>query len=284
MPNNILVINSPLEMRAYSLKARQEGKRIGLVPTMGALHAGHLSLMDYARPQCDLLAASIFVNPLQFDREDDLAGYPRTFERDLELCEAHGVDLVFAPNPENMYPEGFQTSVSVGEMTKGLCGAGRDGHFQGVTTVVMKLFNTVLCDLAVFGEKDYQQLRVIQRMVRDLDMLVEVVGRPTVREEDGLALSSRNKHLSPEERDKALCLSRALKKARSLADAGETSRSRLVAEAEEIIRGTDGAKMEYVEVVDSQSLAPMQKITKPARMCLAVWLGDTRLIDNAPLN
>jgi pantoate--beta-alanine ligase len=271
-------------MRTFSQKARKEGKRIGLVPTMGALHAGHLSLMDYTRSECDLLVASIFVNPLQFDREDDLAGYPRTFEKDLELCTAHGVDVVFAPRPENMYPDGFQTSVSVGDMTKGLCGAGRTGHFQGVTTVVMKLFNTVLSDIAVFGEKDFQQLKVIQRMVRDLDMLVEVVGRPTVRENDGLALSSRNKHLSPEERKKALCLSRALDRACSLAAEGVVDSPTLIAKASEEIQKTNGAKMEYLEIVDSDSLKPLDKITKPARMCLAVWLGETRLIDNASLN
>jgi pantoate--beta-alanine ligase len=270
-------------MRAHAQGVRAAGRRIGFVPTMGALHAGHLALVDHARRACDHLVVSIFVNPLQFDREDDLAGYPRTWEADLALCAAHGVDVVYHPRAAEMYPEGFQTKVSVGPMTAGLCGAHRPGHFDGVTTVVLKLFNAVEPHLAVFGEKDYQQLAVIRRMVRDLDLGVEVVGRPTVREADGLALSSRNVRLSPEERADALCLQRGLDAARALAAAGETDAARLVAAARAEIEAVPRARLEYLELVDAASLEPVERLSGPARLAVAAWLGETRLIDNAAL-
>ncbi len=265
------------------MAARGRGRRIGFVPTMGALHAGHLALLDYARAHCDRLVVSIFVNPLQFDRKDDLERYPRTWESDLAACAGHGVDVVYYPRAEAMYPPGFQTTVSVGPMTQGLCGAFRPGHFDGVTTVVLKLFNAVLPHLAVFGEKDYQQLKVIQRMVRDLDLGVEVVGRPTVREDDGLALSSRNLHLSAPERRRATCLWRGLNRARELAASGEREVARLVAAAQEVIESAEGARVEYLEVVEAETLEPLVHLDRPARMCTAVWLGSTRLIDNLAL-
>ncbi len=271
-------------MRAHTSAVRGQGGRIGFVPTMGALHDGHLALVDYARERCDELVVSIFVNPLQFDREDDLKGYPRTWQADLELCAAHGVDVVYYPGAEAMYPPGFQTKVSLGPITQGLCGAFRPGHFDGVTTVVLKLFNAVQPHLAVFGEKDYQQLKVIQRMTRDLDLGVEVIGRPTVREADGLAMSSRNQHLSPEEREHALCLWRGLNQARDLAQAGEQDTVKLKRAAQAEIEATPGARLEYLEVVDAESLEPLPRLDRPARMALAVWLGNTRLIDNAPLD
>ncbi len=271
-------------MRAHSDQARSAGSRVALVPTMGALHAGHLSLVDYARADCDLLVVSIFVNPLQFDRADDLDAYPRTWEADSALCAAHGVDVIYAPTAHAMYPEGFASKVSVAGLSEGLCGAHRPGHFDGVTTVVAKLFNAVRPHVAVFGQKDYQQLQVIARMARDLDMGVEVVGRPTHREADGLAMSSRNVHLSDEERRKALCLRRALDKAQALAGQGQKDAAALIDAAAQEINQTPGARLEYLEVVDAEDLAPLATLAGPARMALAVWLGSTRLIDNDALN
>jgi len=271
-------------MRTYSENARREGKRVGFVPTMGALHAGHMSLVDYARSACDALVVSIFVNPMQFDRADDLDGYPRTWQADLEMCAGHGVDVVYYPTADLMYPQGFQTKVSLGPMTQGLCGVHRPGHFDGVTTVVLKLFNAVQPHLAVFGEKDYQQLTVIKRMVRDLDLGVEVMGRPTVREKDGLALSSRNVRLSPQERGEALCLWRGLNQAREMAQGGEKKASRLKIAAEAEIKAVASARLEYLEIVAADDLTPLEVLDRPARMAMAVWVGGTRLIDNAPLD
>lgn len=284
MSKTPLIIETPEEMRAHTGAVRLKGGRMGFVPTMGALHEGHLTLVDYARERCDELVVSIFVNPLQFDREDDLTGYPRTWQADLDLCTKHGVDTIYYPSAKAMYPEGFQTKVSVAEMTQGLCGAHRPGHFDGVTTVVLKLFNAVQPHLAVFGEKDFQQLAVIKRMTRDLDLGVEVVGHPTVREADGLALSSRNVHLSPEERRNALCLWRGLTKAMDLAAGGEKSVARLKDAALAEIEAAPQARLEYLEVVDAASLKPLEEINRPARMAMAVWMGETRLIDNAPLD
>lgn len=272
-----------MQMRAFSAAAKAAGKSVGLVPTMGALHVGHMALMDWARGHCDTLVASIFVNPLQFDRADDLDAYPRTWDDDLAKCAAAGVDAIYYPDAAAMYPDGFLTKVSVARMTEGLCGAHRPGHFDGVTTVVLKLFNAVMPDIAVFGEKDYQQLMVITRMARDLDLGVEVIGRPTVREDDGLALSSRNVHLSPDERGRALCLQRALNRARDLARAGERDAGALKQAARAEIAAA-GAEPEYLEVVRADDLEPLARLDAPARMALAVWMGGTRLIDNMALN
>lgn len=284
MSKTPIIIKTPDEMRVHTSAVRGNGGRVGFVPTMGALHDGHLALVDYARERCDEMVVSIFVNPLQFDREDDLTGYPRTWRADLDLCTTHGVDVVYYPNADAMYPAGFQTKVSVAEMTTGLCGAHRTGHFDGVTTVVLKLFNAVQPDIAVFGQKDYQQLSVIKRMTLDLDLGVEVVGHPTVREADGLALSSRNVHLSPQERENALCLWRGLNKAMEMAKGGEKNVAKIRAAALAEIEAVPQARLEYLEIVDADSLEPLEKINRPARMAMAVWMGETRLIDNAPLD
>ncbi len=285
MSQTPLVIDNPHDMRSYSAEARAAGMRIGLVPTMGALHQGHLSLLEYTAQHCQRLVVSIFVNPLQFNQQEDLDKYPRTWERDLELCAAQGAHVVYAPTVAAMYPPGFQTTVSVAQVSQGLCGAHRPGHFDGVTTVVMKLFNAVAPHLAAFGEKDYQQLQVIKRMATDLDLGLEVVGRPTVRETDGLAMSSRNTRLSPAERQQALCLWRGLNRARSLARAGEQQAPALREAALDEISAIPGTRVEYVEIVDSTTLEALASLDgHRARMVMAVWVGGTRLIDNMALN
>lgn len=284
MPDQPQIIRDPAQMTAASRAARARGKRIGLVPTMGALHAGHLSLVDYARQNCGLLVVSVFVNPLQFNNQGDLDNYPITWEADLALCQQHRVDVIYAPTTAAMYPDGFQSKVLVEGLTREMEGEFRPGHFDGVTTVVLKLFSAVRPDMAAFGQKDYQQLKVVERMSLDLDLGVEVIGRPTVREADGLALSSRNVHLSPEERQKALCLRLALDRAQELAAGGEKDVALIEAAAGEIIERTQGARLDYLAVVHAQSLERLQRLEQPARMCLAVWLGDTRLIDNDALN
>ncbi|MFH1032898.1 MAG: pantoate--beta-alanine ligase [Pseudomonadota bacterium] len=285
MSQTPLVIDNPHDMRQYSAAARAAGQRVGLVPTMGALHEGHLSLLEYTGQHCQRLAVSIFVNPLQFNQQEDLDKYPRTFERDLELCASQGAHVVYAPTVAAMYPQGFQTTVSVAKVSQGLCGAFRPGHFDGVTTVVLKLFNAVLPHLAVFGEKDFQQLQVIKRMATDLDLGLEVVGRPTVRESDGLAMSSRNARLSPAERQQALCLWRGLNRARSLARAGERACQALIDAALAEITAIPGTRVEYVEIVDSTTLETVTSLDeRRARLVMAVWVGGTRLIDNMALN
>ena len=284
MSQTPLVIDNPTEMRAYAASVRSQGQRIGFVPTMGALHQGHLSLLDYARDHGGRLVVSIFVNPLQFNQKEDLDQYPRTLARDQELCAAHGAQAIYAPTAQAMYPLGFQTTVSLAHITQGLCGAYRPGHFDGVTTVVLKLFNAVQPDLAVFGEKDFQQLQVIKRLTLDLDLGVEVVGRPTVREADGLAMSSRNARLSAQERQDALCLWRALNRARDLAQAGQQDAETVKQAARAEIAATPAARLEYLEIVDSTTLEPLRRLERPARLALAVWVGGTRLIDNMALN
>ena len=283
MADQLQVINTPQEMRALSSVARQCGRRIGFVPTMGALHPGHLSLLDYARPLCELLVVSIFVNPLQFDRKGGIDRYPRTWEVDCRLCAEHGADMIYAPTPASMYPDGFLTKVAVAKMTEGLCGAHRPGHFDGVTTVVVKLFNAVQPHLSVFGLKDYQQLTIIARMARDLDLDVEVVGRPTVREADGLAMSSRNVRLASRSVPRPRASGGALT-ARALAEAGQSDVAALVAAATAEIAAVPEARLEYLEIVDAENLEPLAALDRPARMCLAVWLGTTRLIDNLAIN
>lgn len=255
---------------------------MGLVPTMGYLHRGHLELIRQARERAQWVAVSLFVNPTQFGPTEDLERYPRAFERDVALCEGEGVDVLFAPSPAEMYTPGAQTFVTVEELSKPLCGAARPGHFRGVATVVAKLFHIVEPDVAVFGEKDYQQLQVIRRMVRDLDMPVEVVGVPTVRDADGLALSSRNQYLSREERDRALCLSRALASARDLVAAGETDAERVL-ERVAVILSEGTAELDYAEIRDAETLAAVQRIERPVVLALAARIGATRLIDNTML-
>lgn len=267
-------IETPSAMTAWADAQRRAG-RIGLVPTMGFLHAGHTSLMDALRPRCDHLVASIFVNPLQFGAHEDLSTYPCDLARDLALCEAHGVDAVFAP-AEAMYPDGFCTQVTVSGLTDGLCGASRPTHFAGVTTVVARLFGLTRCDVAIFGEKDWQQLQVLRRMVRDLGMAVEVLGGPIVREPDGLALSSRNTYLSGDERRRAVSLSRALAAMAQARQAGETDVA-VLKEAGLAVLDVD--RVDYLEVVD-EALQPLDHVTGEARALVAAFFGRTRLIDN----
>ena len=267
-------------MQQLSQDWRQRGDRLVLVPTMGYFHAGHLSLMEYGRTQGDRLVVSIFVNPTQFGPQEDLARYPRDLARDCEMAAGVGVDLIFAPTAAEMYPAGYQTFVEVTEVTRGLCGTSRPTHFRGVATVVLKLFNLVQPHLAVFGEKDYQQLITIKRLVADLNVPVTVVGRPLVREADGLALSSRNVYLTPAERRAALKLSQALFQARELAARGERSRPHLFAAIEPLLQSEPLISLDYLALVDVDTLAEVSVISHQARLAVAAYVGQTRLIDN----
>lgn len=273
------VIQRAKEMQERSLSLRSQGKTIGFVPTMGYFHEGHLSLMRRARRECDIVVISIYVNPLQFGPREDFDRYPRDLERDLRMAEEAGVDIVFAPSDEEMYPEGFQTFVEVTELTRGLEGFYRPGHFRGVTTVVAKLFNIVLPHKAYFGEKDFQQLRVIQRMVRDLNFPIEIVPCPTVRETDGLAMSSRNTYLSAEERAAATVLYRSLKAADELFRGGERNVSRLKAKIWEVLATEPQVRPQYVEIVDAETFESISHIDRPAVILLAAFVGRARLID-----
>jgi pantoate--beta-alanine ligase len=259
------------------LGRRRLGQKVGFVPTMGALHAGHRRLLETARAENDLVAASIFVNPTQFDRPEDLNQYPQSLEHDTAVCSAAGVDVVFAPGAAEMYPRAQLTWVEVPALTRTLCGAGRPGHFRGVTTVVTKLFQIVQPDRAYFGEKDAQQLAIIRRMVADLNIPVSIVPVATVREPDGLAMSSRNQRLSPAERQRATALSRALFKAQEMVEEGERSPEVIAAWAAAFL--TD-VQLEYFSIVYPETLAPVERIEGPVLIAGAIWLGSTRLIDN----
>jgi pantoate--beta-alanine ligase len=255
-------------------------KNAGLVPTMGALHRGHEQLIRTARPECDVLVVSLFVNPLQFGPKEDYGRYPRMWEQDLEMCERNRVDVIFAPSVEEMYPMPQLAFVDVARLTDRLCGEFRPGHFRGVATVVLKLLNIIQPQRAFFGEKDMQQLAVIRRMVAELNVPVEIVGVPTVRESDGLALSSRNKYLNPEERRAAPALYRALTEAADRIRAGERD-AKLVREAAlETLKSSPLIRVEYFEVVDSEELQPIEIVRGAVRIAAAVWIGTTRLIDN----
>lgn len=271
------------EIRQRVLALRESGRRVGLVPTMGALHAGHRSLIEAAKARCDDVVVSIFVNPTQFGPGEDADRYPRTMDADLAVCRNTGVELVFLPSVEEMYANGATTSLRIGGLTEGLCGPHRPGHFEGVATVVTKLFNIVPADEAYFGEKDYQQLKVIQRMVRDFHIPIDIIPCPTVREPDGLAMSSRNVYLSPSERVQAGSLSQALRHAVARAGHGETDCRRLIDEATRHIEQAGPVRIDYVSIVNAESLEPMSVLDRPARMCLAVRIGACRLIDNMPL-
>ncbi len=263
--------------------ARAKTGRFGFVPTMGALHEGHLSLVRAAKKQSEVVAASIFVNPTQFGPNEDFAKYPRTFERDCELLKNEGVDFLFAPSAEEMYPKGAVTWVTVEGLSDKLCGRSRPGHFRGVTTVVSKLFHIVEPDIAFFGQKDAVQLVLIRRMVRDLNMPVEIVGCPIVREADGLAMSSRNAYLSPEERKSATVLNRTLKEIRKHFDQGERSTSKLLSAGIKIFQQEPGARLDYLEIIDPESLHAARTISKEALVAIAAYIGTTRLIDNGML-
>jgi pantoate--beta-alanine ligase len=268
------------DMRAASRVARREGHRLGFVPTMGALHEGHLSLVRTAKARCDVVAVSLFVNPLQFGPTEDLAKYPRTFERDRALLEKEAVDFLFAPTPDEMYPEGAVTYVTVEGLSEKLCGRSRPGHFRGVTTVVAKLFHIVEPDLAYFGQKDAAQATIIRRMVQDLNLPVEIVVCPIVREPDGLAMSSRNAYLSPQERKSALVLHRALTQVKNRFDQGERNAIELIAAGKQALAQEPAIRLDYFEIVDPDTLDPMQQFTSGALVAVAASVGNTRLIDN----
>ena len=277
------VIRAPAEMRARAEDQRRDGRRICVVPTMGYLHEGHLSLLSAGRGRCDLLVMTLFVNPTQFGPSEDLARYPRDEPGDIDKARGAGVDLVFAPDAAAMYPDGYQTTIEVRELAAPLCGASRPGHFAGVASVVCKLFHLTQPHLAVFGQKDYQQLAIIRRMVRDLDLAIEIVGMPIVREPDGLALSSRNAYLSPDERRQALALSRGLRAAEARFAAGERRAASLVEVVRREIEKSPLARIDYVELRDAGSLRAVETVDAPAVLALAVFFGKTRLIDNAVL-
>lgn len=276
----MLVIESPTAMREWADRCRTAGRRIGFVPTMGCLHDGHLSLVVEARRRADGCVASIFINPLQFGASEDLSKYPRNLERDRAALEHVGVEALYLPSAERMYPRGFQTEVAVATLTARLCGRSRPGHFRGVTTVVAKLFNAVKPHVAVFGEKDFQQLVVIRRMTADLDLGIEIVGMPTVRESDGVAMSSRNAYLSAGERTAARCLSRALAAARDVAARGACGAAAVLEPVHAVLAAEPLARLDYAELVDAETIEPVETVDRPAVLALAVFIGRTRLIDN----
>ena len=267
-------------MRNASRDLRRAGKRLGFVPTMGALHEGHLSLVRAARASCDVVAASIFVNPTQFGPNEDLAKYPRSFDRDRELLEREGVDLLFAPSVEEMYPAKAATWVIVEGLSDKLDGRSRPGHFRGVTTVVAKLFHIVEPDAAFFGQKDAAQVAVIRRMVHDLNLPVEIVVCPIVRESDGLAMSSRNAYLNTEQRKQALVLYCSLVRVQGLVDAGERNAGKLVAAGREEFAQENSVRLDYFEIVDPHTLEPLPDVSRGALAAVAAFVGGTRLIDN----
>ena len=274
------IIERVQEMSRWSEAQRRDGRRIAFVPTMGFLHEAHLRLVRDGKKRGDRVIVSIFVNPKQFAPSEDFAAYPRDFGGDRELLEWESIDVLFHPSADEVYPAGFQTQVSVDKLSLLLCAPYRPGHFQGVATVVAKLFNIVRPHVAIFGEKDYQQLQVIRRLVRDLNFDIEIVGHPIVREADGLAISSRNIYLSPEERQAALCLSRSLSRGACMVKRGETQ-ARVISEAVRAeIEKEPLARVEYVSLCDSATLEPVAEIQESALLALAVRIGKTRLIDN----
>jgi pantoate--beta-alanine ligase len=274
------VIRTSAEMTAWSRAAHARGERIAFVPTMGALHAGHVALLEEGRRRGDRLVLSIFVNPTQFGPNEDLARYPRDLPGDLAKAAGAGTNVAFVPEPLDIYPAGFQTTIEVRELARGLDGVFRPGHFAGVATVVGKLFNIVRPDLAIFGQKDFQQLAIVRRLVADLAMGIEIVGLPTVREPDGLAMSSRNAYLSQAERGRALSLSRALFAARDRAGGGEREARVLVEGARAAL---DVDRVDYLELCDAAALTPLVQIDRPAVLLVAAFVGRTRLIDNVQI-
>jgi len=274
------IVQSVSEIRKRLDQIRHGGKRIGLVPTMGALHAGHASLMERARAECDFIVVSIFVNPLQFGPSEDYQRYPRPLEKDAAICAENGVDLIFAPETNDMYASPQITFVEVTHITDHLCGSFRPGHFRGVATVVLKLFNIVQPDCAYFGEKDYQQLCVIRRMVDDFNLRMAIVPVPTFRESDGLALSSRNVYLSPAERAAAPALYRALTLARERIASGETDAATIKSAAMGVFAAELLLRVQYFEIVDPDEVQPVPTVAGPVRIAAAVFIGKTRLIDN----
>jgi pantoate--beta-alanine ligase len=278
----MLTCHTVAELREQIGALRRRGQSIGFVPTMGWLHEGHVALIQASVERCGATVVSIFVNPTQFGPREDFSAYPRDLARDMAMCEAAGVDVLFAPEPGEVYPDGFQTNVEPGPLADALCGPFRPGHFRGVATVVAKLFNMVQPDVAFFGQKDYQQAAIIRRMVLDLNMPMEVVTLPTVREPDGLAMSSRNARLDADERRRAVCLSRGLFAAKAAFDAGERSAERLISVARAEMGEADS--IQYLELVDAVTMQPLGRIVdRPAVLAVAGFLGSVRLIDNVVL-
>jgi pantoate--beta-alanine ligase len=277
------VVRQIKEMQMISERLRKKGKRIGFVPTMGYLHDGHLSLVKKAKDLCDSVVVSIFVNPTQFCPGEDFQRYPRDEEGDKAKLDAEGVDFLFIPEAIEMYPSAHQTSVDVTEVSKGLCGDFRPGHFRGVATVVSKLFNIVKPHVAVFGEKDYQQLLVVKRMVEDLNFDIDIIPGVLVREEDGIAMSSRNTYLSPENRKKARVLYQSLMKAKVLFDAGEKRIPSLLESIEKTIKSVNGVSLQYVEIRDAETLEKIDRVNRAAVIAVAAIVGPVRLIDNIVL-
>ena len=274
------IIPRIVEMQRWSDARRVEGKQIAFVPTMGFLHEGHLSLVREGKKRADVVIVSIFVNPMQFNQQADFATYPRGLEKDQRMLEEVGTDVLFYPEAGEMYPEGFQTAVEVDKVSQPLCGAFRPGHFRGVATVVAKLFNITKPHVALFGEKDFQQCVVIKRMVKDLNFDMKILAMPTIRESDGLAMSSRNARLSPAERLTSLCLSRALQQAQDLVKQGERRASTVLHAVQETITGEGGVRIEYVSLCHPETLEEVSEIAGPTLLALAVWVGEVRLIDN----
>lgn len=276
----MLTLTSAAEVTAVSKEAHRAGKRVGFVPTMGALHEGHLSLVRTARAQADVVIASVFVNPKQFGPNEDFSRYPRDPERDSAMLAAEKTDYLFLPSVEEMYPPGETTWVTVEGITDKLDGRSRPGHFRGVTTVVAKLFNIVQADFAFFGQKDAAQVAIVSKMVRDLNFDVRVVVCPIVREADGLAMSSRNAYLTPEQRKQATVLSRALMRVQSLVDRGEASSARLMVAGTQVMAEEPAVKLDYFEIVDRETLDPVSDVSRGALVAVAAYVGNTRLIDN----
>jgi len=280
----VKILSNITETDALCRLARANGQRLGLVPTMGALHEGHLSLVRAAKARCDTVTVSLFVNPTQFGPNEDLAKYPRPYERDRELLEKEGVAILFAPSAEEMYPQGKATWVVVEGLSERLDGRSRPGHFRGVTTVVSKLFHIIEPDVAFFGQKDAAQSAVIRRMVRDLSFPVEIVICPIVREPDGLAMSSRNAYLNPDERHRALALHRSLKRVEDEFRGRERRAATLIAAATKVFAQEPQVRLDYFEIVDPDTLDPVDQIERPALVAVAAYVGSTRLIDNRILN
>ena len=274
------ICNTVEDMRAACRAARRGGKRLGFVPTMGALHEGHLSLVQAARASCDAVAASIFVNPAQFGPNEDLTKYPRSYDGDRELLESEGVALLFAPSVEEMYPAGAASWVTVEGLSSKLDGRSRPGHFRGVTTVVAKLFHIVEPDAAFFGQKDAAQVAIVRRMVRDLNFPMEIVACPIVREADGLAMSSRNAYLDPQQRKQAILLHRSLMRVKKSWEAGVRDAAKLLATGREEFAGEKSVRLDYLEIVDPDSLDPVESVAGGALVAVAAFVGPTRLIDN----
>lgn len=279
------VITRISQMQNLSKMLKRQGKTIGFVPTMGYLHEGHLSLVRASKKDCNVTVVSIFVNPIQFGPKEDLSRYPRDFERDKSMLEKEGADYIFYPSVEEMYQSNFATTINVEGITNNLCGASRPGHFRGVTTVVGKLFNIVLPDKAYFGEKDYQQLVTIKKMVKDLNFPVEIVGMPIVREYDGLAMSSRNSYLTEDERKSALCLYKSILLAKEMVNMGNKNIKSIIKSIEDLINSTPNARIDYVKICDPETLEYIEdgEIQGKKLLALAVFIGSTRLIDNVIL-